>query len=161
MKITLTPVEIASAAQVGLLRRVSSIQNKLTDRRMNPNQMNWEIDIEGACAELAAAKGLNIFWCCGINTFKAADLGSNIQVRHTAKRSNRLIIRDGDKAEDVFVLVTGSAPEYEIVGWVLGKDGKNPSYLNDANDIGKPAYFVPQSALSPIATLIQSRRRVV
>lgn len=146
--IELTPIEIAIAANVGIIRRVASIQKGLVDQLHSRKSNPWQVDIEGACAEQACAKALGLHWGAGVNTFKAPDLGGNIQVRSTTSRS--LIIRDRDPDEDIFVLIVGQAPRYEIVGWILGKDGKNPLWRKDANNIGRPAYFVPQDKLNPI-----------
>jgi hypothetical protein len=56
-------------------------------------------------------------------------------------------------------------PKYEIVGWIWGKDAKQPEWLYTPNpeqepywvpasDL-EPAYWVPESALEPIEELCQ------
>ena len=154
MEISLTPMEMTCAANTGVIRRVTSIQNKLNSGIYYSKEANlWQTDIEGACAELACAKALGIYWGAGVNTFKSADLGRKIQVRATAGRTNKLIIRDRDSDHDIFILVVGSAPNYDVVGWIYGAAGKDPRWLGDANNIGKPAYFIPQQSLNPIEEL--------
>lgn len=144
ISVKLNQYEMIEAGNIGMLRRILSL-NKLNDRMHSPYSNPWQIDMEGAMAEMAYAKAMGVYWPAGVGTFKAPDVGS-VQVRATERHDNSLIIRSNDKDEDVYVLVTGSAPQYNIVGWIRGADGKNPSFVKTPNG-GAPAYFVPQSKL--------------
>lgn len=150
VKISLRQGEMLQAGTVGLLRRIMSV-DKLNDQMHSPDANPWQIDIEGAMAELAFAKATGMFWSAGINTFKAPDVG-RVQIRSTPKKDNSLIIRSNDKDDDVFVLVIGSAPDYTIAGWIRGREGKDPQWVRSPNG-GASAYFVPQSHLRPIQEL--------
>lgn len=153
MKVILDWHEVTAAATIGIHRRVSSLQKQITDRMHSRDENPWQIDIEGACAELACAKALGVYWGAGVDTFKSPDIGHTIQVRSTSKPSNRLIIRENDPDDEAFILVVGKAPAYEVRGWILGREGKKPEWVKDANGIGKPAYFIPTEELKPLSTL--------
>jgi hypothetical protein len=70
----------------------------------------------------------------------------NVQVRSTSGHRNCLILHKTDPDDKAFVLVTGTAPNFVLRGWIWGRDGKNEEYWRDPVG-GRPAYFVPQSAL--------------
>jgi hypothetical protein len=149
IKVTLTRSDMISAGTIGVMRRISSL-GKLKDGMHSPHHNPWEMDCEGAMAELAYAKAFGVYWQAGIGTFRDPDVG-NIQIRQTSVDNGCLIIRPSDKDDDIFVLVVGSAPDYLIAGWTRGKDGKDPRWAKAPNN-GKTAYFIPQSALKPMTT---------
>lgn len=153
MDIVLNWYELIAAANTGVLRRISSLKNNITDQMYSRDANPWQIDIEGACAEVACAKALGVYFSYGVNTFSLPDVGKRVQVRYTENPNNCLIIRDRDGDDDIFILVVGSAPKYTVCGWTYGKDGKNKEFLKDANNIHKPAYFIPRKALRPISEL--------
>lgn len=151
VEITLTWHEAAMASEIGRLRRLSSLRHNRQNQHGFSGE-GWNIDIEGACGELAAAKALNIFWDGGIDTFKGYDLGE-LQVRTTPKHENSLIIRPSDPDNHRYVLVTGLCPFYKIHGWLLGSDAKKNCWAQ--SPAGRPvAYFVPSKELRPIAELL-------
>jgi hypothetical protein len=149
-KVVLSRSEMISAGTVGLIRRIVSV-GKLNDQMHSPDANPWQIDIEGAMAEMAYAKAMGMFWSGSVGTFKAPDVG-DVQIRSTPRASNSLIIRANDKDDDIFVLVVGSAPEYTIAGYIRGEDGKKQEWVRSPNG-GSAAYFVPQAALRPINEL--------
>lgn len=109
------------------------------------------IDIEAACAELVAAKYLDIYWDGSVGTFQLPDVG-RFQVRHTQHEKGRLPIHRRDKDNEYFILVTGHTPTYCIRGYILAKDGKKQKYWDDPTG-NYPAFFVPQNVLKPIEEL--------
>jgi hypothetical protein len=109
--------------------------------------------IEGACGEAAVAKALNVFWSGTVNTFKrGGDIGSKIQVRTRSKSYYELIVRQDDRDDDIFILVTGKAPSFDVVGWTLGKDAKKEQWIQTHGN-REAAWFVPQKELLDINTL--------
>lgn len=112
----------------------------------------WGLHIEGACGEAAAAQATGRFWPGSIGTYRNGTDVMGFEVRTRSQPDWDLIIRDDDADDRVFVLVTGRAPLFNVCGWILAKDGKLPQYLR-AYGNRAPAYFVPQSALNPMATL--------
>lgn len=154
IEVELTKYEAYMAADVGCRRQISSAYRKSKSRFGKLDKdYPFEIHIAGALGELACAKALNIYWPGGVDTFKAADLGANLQVRTRPKPELDLIVRDDDKDEDVFILVTGTLPKYTVRGWIGGADAKQPQWKKNPNGWGA-AYFIPQSALRPMDQLI-------
>ena len=119
--VTLTPNEVHLAASHGLLRRYEKLQGKRSDR-IQKERSNWDNEIEGACAELAWAKHLGVYWT-GVSNLKAKD-GADMEVRWTKHEGGGLIIYPHDDDQSVFVLAKGHAPEFRFVGWLRGAEGK-------------------------------------
>lgn len=53
----------------------------------------------------------------------------------------------GDPPHHYFVLARGVFPTFNLVGWLLGKEGKKERYWTDPNT-GRPAFFVPDYKLT-------------
>lgn len=144
--------ELQVAAACGASRQIESFRLSAQPKL---NYWSWHSHIEGAAAELAVAKYLNCHFPASVNTFKGADLGKNIQVRArepNAKYPPQLIIRPTDQDDEVFVLVVGASPNWEIIGGIVGRDGKRPEWIKDPGNKG-PAYFVPKHYLKPLSQL--------
>jgi hypothetical protein len=101
--------------------RAENIENKKIGR-----QSNYETDLDGFGAELAVAKYLNIYPDFTIEPRNGGiDLtlksGCTIDVKQTRYNNGKLIAtmkKEKDKnVADIFVLVTGIFPAYDIVGW--------------------------------------------
>lgn len=152
MKVTLEWYEVSRAALVGVSRNVEALRKGCVNRlRINDE---WSIHILGALGECAFAKATNRYWNGSVNTFKAGgDIGDCIQVRTRSQHSYDLIVRNDDKDEDVFVLVTGGPHDFKIHGWMPAKEAKQQKWLADYGGHGE-AYFVPASALRPLDPLV-------
>jgi hypothetical protein len=155
VQIRLTKAETLAASVIGIMRNICA----LFDGRKTKfgTGKDWHIHIEGACGEMAASKALGIHNPQSINNFTGPDLGSAIQVRTRSQDHYDLIVRPGDNPEEVYVLVTGTAPEYTVRGWIKGQDAQQDKWINDHGGHGS-AWFVPQSALSPIEQLPETYR---
>lgn len=139
--VKLTPIEMYQAGIVGLARRIDSMQRRLNGCPLN----GWQIDIEGALAEMAFAKAMGVYAGLTINNYKGADIGE-YHVRSSVKSDACLIIRPEDDPSAVYVLVTGAEGDYTVHGWIKGSDARNENYWMAPNS--RPgAWFVPQSAL--------------
>ena len=145
--ITLKRHELFMGAQAGMLRRLSALRRQRQERRGTPPQDLWGIDIEASLAELAVAKAFGLYWERFADTPSEleGDVG-RLQVRSTWRDNGRLILHREDKDDAAFVLVTGRAPTYTIRGWIAGAKGKQEQWWNEGD--GRPAFFVPQDALS-------------
>ena len=141
--------EFIQGATAGIYRRVLALQNKRGDRYGAPALTYWETDIESACAEMALAKALGLYWQSVVTHPEVleGDVGS-WQVRWTKRPDGRLILHEADRNDQRYTLIVGQSPVFDIVGWILGKDGKQPQYWFEGD--GRPAFFVPRSALHPI-----------
>lgn len=157
-------LELILGALVGVFRRVDCIvrgrENRARGIEKDGNQ--WTRDVEGALAEIAAAKVLDAFWLGAASSAgwrePKPDGGdvARVQVRcriaDPDDLEKRLIVQRRDRDDEAFLLVVGRAPAYRVAGWLPGADAKQPEWLADPGGYG-PAWFVPQHALRPIATL--------
>jgi len=143
-EVKLTQYEADMAAQVGLRRHIESIYKGRYDH-LNNGSTGWNEDIEGAAAELAVAKLYGVYWDGSVNTFKKSDISFKVQVRSTHLREGKLIVRDKDPDNDVYVLVTGQIPTFKVQGGMAGHQAKQKEYLFNPPGVrqSKPAYFVP------------------
>jgi hypothetical protein len=152
MQIHLTGAELYLAAQIGVSRQMEAMRKGLPDRHGFDGLEGWTVHIEGAAGEMAVAKALGVFWGGTVNTFKTtADVGA-LEVRTRSRHDYELLIRENDADEAVFVLVTGRAPDFNVVGWLKGKEAKQPQWIRTHGG-RPPAYFVPHAALHPIEEL--------
>ena len=145
--------EMMMGTIAGCRRRVES--NAKSFPRQNiigDKNYSWDTEIESCCAEVAFAKAYNLFFDFSCNTFKRPDVGGK-QIRHTKYPNGRLILRPDDNEEQEFFLVTGLCPNFQVIGWILCKEGKKEEWYDDDryNPTGpKPFWMVPQ----PFLTLV-------
>ena len=151
MTVELEWFEVSRAALVGVSRNVEAMRKGCVNRMQIGDE--WSAHILGALGEAAFAKATNRYWSGGVNTFKAADIGSNIQVRTRSKASYDLIVRSADRDDDVYVLVTGGPTEFVLHGWIRCGDAKRDEFKANYGMHGE-AYFVPKSELNPIEPLV-------
>ena len=156
MKVVLTPSEVYHGAAVGMNRRVESMRLGLKSGPVGFNSRGrWEIDLEGALAEMAVAKGMDLYWAARVNTFKTLpDIDPYIEVRSGRPSGSMLIVRPNDHMDSAYVLAVGAAPVYNILGWLWGREAMKPEFEYDKNGRA-PAYFVPKTKLRPIEDLIK------
>lgn len=114
-------------------------------------------EMVGAVGEFVVGRRLGVPWG-HVNTFHASPDAGPVEVRATAHSAGSLILRPRELSqagfEDrVFVLVAGPFTRLRIAGWLFGRDARQPEFLRDVRDFGKPAYFVPQSKLHPLSWL--------
>jgi hypothetical protein len=147
MTARLTWCEMLLAAITGFARRIQSrVKNKSDNDMAKPkNNEEWGNEIEGAGGEMAFAKWANVYWHPGVGTYKAPDVGG-YQVRTRTESWYDLIVRNNDKDDDRFALVLGKMPDYQIVGWISGREAKQDRWRRNHGGYG-PAWFVPQAAL--------------
>lgn len=148
LAVSLTTSEMQQAALIGCQRQIESLRAGLVAAN-GFKGTGWSEHVEGACGEIAFAKASNRYWPGGVNTFKEADLLDHVQVRtRSGGQCVDLIVRNGDKDNDIFVLVVGRAPDYVVEGWTLGAIAKQRKYLQSYG--GRvPAYFMPSADLMP------------
>ena len=108
-----------------------------------------QIDAVGAECAVAEYFGFEDFKPLN-GTYKVkADVGQNIEVKHTYLEQGNLIITYLDRDNDFAVLVTGRCPNYQLVGWIMVKDCKNHKYRSESL-IGD-SYLIPRADLLPIS----------
>ena len=143
--------EVITAAMVGVFRQVTNLRDGRADAYGASDDRGWQLHIEGCCGEMAFAKLSGLYWSGSLGNLGADDVHL-YQVRTTSRDDGRLIVHPGDPDDRVFVLVTGRAPTFRVRGWVRGIDAKNREWWHDPSN-GRPAFFVPQSALRSIETI--------
>jgi hypothetical protein len=150
MIVRLEQYELNMAMFVGGERQQSARKKKSSNIYANRQENADEAltkHIMGACAEMAVAKLLNRYWSASVDTYtRGADVGKVIQVRWRSKDHYRLIVRPHDKEEHFYFLVRGRAPEFNVVGFIRGKDAKRQEWYEEHGGYAG-AYFVPDKAL--------------
>lgn len=146
--VALTLAETRAAIEVGVLRQIEAIRQGRPDRFGAKTDDGWSLHIEGAAGEMAVAKMLGRYWDMPVNTYKAGGDVGDIQVRTRSRSDYDLIVRSGDRDGDMFVLVTGRIPRFQVHGYIRGVDAKRPEWARRHGGRAS-AFFVPQSALTP------------
>ena len=152
MQVELTQTEVAVAAWYGCQRRVNAIKKGLKnlfgdeDHRVGRNA--WGLDVEGAAAEMAAAKVLRRYMPFRIGDTKDDDL-NGVHVRSTPYATGHLIVYDDDPDDAPFVLMVGVLPRFTAAGYMRGRDAKQQQWLHAQGG----QYWVPQDQLKPIHIL--------
>jgi len=150
MIITLSAEDLEVGRREGIRRHVHSRQRGL---KSNFYDEGNEMDVLGAQGEIAAAQCLWIPFEPKVDTFKAADIGVNLQVRTTPRSNGRLIIKKGDNPDHIYILVRKlSRNDFEVVGWIFGHEGQRPEYLTKVRH-GGSVFFVPNYKLKSIDDL--------
>lgn len=160
--VTLRPEEFSLAIEVAKQRQVESLKLGLKDKKLG-KPTGWRdglgLHLYGATSELAVAKLLDRYWQAGVNQFSGMtpDVSSNIEVRFSTLENPKLIVRNGDPEDRIYVLVTGAPPDMTVHGWIEGKAAKEmKQYYTDYNSVGKPAYFIPRHELKEMDLLLNN-----
>jgi|SRR5215472_4110596 len=150
--VILTPQEVARAAAVGRERHNEAVRRGYADRHGFVGD-GEAIHINGACGELAFAKAMGVEWLGLVNTFKSQADVLHYQIRTRSQHWYDLLHRDDDKPEEIYVHVTGLAPEFVIRGWIKGADARRPEW-RQGHGGREPAWFVPEADLHSIELLL-------
>lgn len=131
---------------VGIARNNAAFRFKHRAALIGPD--NAEANhVLGAMGECAFAIHLGETYKATINTFKVGGDVGPYQVRTRRSATASLIVRDGDRDTDIFVLVVQERElRFRVVGWILGGDAKRADWKSDPGN-RLPAYFVPQERL--------------
>lgn len=146
--------EAIHAGMAGLMRQFRAA-DRAAENKDNRALIYDELatNVYSALAEALVAKTLGQYWSGATKDRSVADVGMNVEVRHTPLNKGGLIFRPSDKESSKYYLVTGIYPKMDIVGWLYGKDCKQERYWVDKNKNGErlpaPYYLVPQSDLNP------------
>ena len=147
MKIELSPTEIMQAAQVGVMRRMQRLKSKIPNPKGYPEGNEWQMFIDGAIAECALAKYLNVYWE-GCGQINGVDVGE-VDVRSTKYETGMLIIHKTDDDNRKYYLLTGCDGKFIVRGWMWGYEAKQEKYYTSKSN-RPPEYYVPQSDLHDI-----------
>lgn len=109
----------------------------------------------GAAGELAVADRLSLRQFLYQETTAvrgSCDLPPNIDIKTRARHWHDLICQLDERPGKILVLVTMQDKLTFIHGWIKSCDAMQEQWRKDPA-VGRPAYFVPQSALSPLSSL--------
>ena len=157
IKFIFTDEEREMARAEGFRRQAVNEAQGLRGRNGGAWKGNKALDIHllGAAGEVAVASYLGL----KEHLFKETeakrgsdDLPGGIDVKTRSKASYDLIVQRQSDPNRKFVLVTIESQQTLIHGWCYGKDAMQDQFWKDPAR-GRPAYFVPQSALHPMETL--------
>lgn len=141
--VELTPAETFLGATAGVMRCVENRSKGIGNAHGATNAQCWQMDIEGALAEMALSKFLGTYWK-GKGHIKDDDV-DGMEVRYTDRDNGCLIIRPDDPNR-IYWLVTGVRGTYHVHGWLHAEIAKQDKYRRAPNG-RPPAYFIPQSDL--------------
>lgn len=147
--VELNAMEVGQAAAVGVTRHIKALVKGLKHKHLNSEEIeSWQVHIEGACAECAFAKGMDIHWHAPVDTFKTGYDVGGFQIRSSEHLDGCLIVRPDDTDDEAtFYLVTGSAPYYTIRGWIVAREAKRLGWWGTKNN--RPCcWWVNQSDLT-------------
>lgn len=116
----------------------------------------WQYNVMGCIAETAFAKHRKTYYNASIGDYKAADVDDFYQIRSTpmSYKSNAcLTLHKWDNPDQPYILALVGIDRVEFVGWLYGADGQQEKYWCDRWNQNRPAYFIPQTDLKPMAIL--------
>lgn len=148
-EIRLTPWEIQVGGFVAVQRMTEVIVEKRKHTFGSKTESNWQRHCEGALAEQALAKFLNLYWQ-GKGNIKDPDVGGLFDARFAMQENYSLILHrpEDDPPDRVFYLLTGGDGIYTVRGWMRARDGQQEQFWKDPTGHDRPAYFVPQRLLN-------------
>jgi len=155
-RITLNSAEQIVCKQLALMRYEIARAVDRKDQQIG-NQPSWQTDEDGIGGEIAASRLLNVYPSLVLKPDAGWDVmyrGKRIDIKTTRYKSGRLLakLNARDDEVDVYLLVTGTFPEYDVVGYVLKDSLLSPKNIIDLGH-GK-GYGLSQDKLTPIEKLI-------
>jgi hypothetical protein len=155
MKVSMSLREFATAVTQALMRNVYSKLHNMKDKESYNATFieRFNFEVVGVMAEMVFVKAHDRWFNASINSYHKEGDCFGYEIRGIQKPWHKLIIRERDDESRDYVLIYVDLPESIILGWINGKDAKNPLYLDSPND-GETAWFVPQSALRPVTEIL-------
>ena len=153
LKVTLNESEVKLVERITKDRSSFDKKKGFKDHRRAKKQTARFIETNGFGGEIAFCKLFNIFPDLVTDHVSDYDAilhdGTKVEIKTTEYGHGKLIARHVKSSADIYVLVTGTMPDYIVVGFVpaeVVKAGKDT--LN-----GKTAYIVEQKDFVPIEEL--------
>lgn len=148
MKVYLTDEELEKAKYIADRWDTTTGKYKIKWKQLKKNV--YRDTLNGIKYEMVVAKYFGFEYDGDIGKPGRFDVGGKYEVRGTKYINGHLILNPEDK-DAIYILVVGDGNEFDIVGWIDGKEGKKDEYWR--TDTRYPCYFVPQSALKNIELL--------
>ena len=111
-------------------------RNNIENKRLGP-QSDWETDLEGMAAEIAACKLLNVYPDLQTDSIPVHDMvsrsGWTIDVKATKYKNGKLLAVKGksENRSDFYMLMIGEFPEYRCGGLASAERLLNDKTLTD------------------------------
>lgn len=150
MRVELTKIEFNEAKIIGRLRYEKARSNNLFDNKVG-HYTNEEIDLNGAAAEIAAAKLLNVYPDKQVEILSQYDLksknGFTIDVKTTHHDFGSLLVtpKKKDMPCDFYMLMVGSESVFECRGFSHKDSVFHPDSLGEM--YGRKVYKLAQDQL--------------
>lgn len=151
----LTERELLESAFAGVAKHVASLFRKGAHRwepkpcpTCGQPRKGWREHIEGEAGERFGCKFLDRYYEPKVDTFKRGGDQAGFEIRTRSRSDYQLFVRPDDPDDRPYMLVRGVAPDFEAVGWMLGRDAKRDEWLGDPGGYGKPVHLVPDDELS-------------
>lgn len=155
-EITLNEWEESIVRMLAEKRTQTNRSNGVVDRKIG-DQDAARAEMDGLGAEMAVAKLFNLYMDISVGPQAGGhDLisrdGRTIDVKHTHRENGNLLVplHKESKECDLYVLVTGTMPNYRVVGWEHGKDILEKRNIKDLGY--GPTYFLEQHRLHRFTT---------
>jgi hypothetical protein len=151
IELRLAPTEELKAAEIGYQRQVNAVRQGFTPRHRGGSL--WGGTIESTCAELAVAIALELDWT-GREVWErppvesVPDVGGSIEVRWSERGQFLTFDATRDKESRLYVLVSGYAPRFKLLGYMAGDRCRRPEWHHSYPE--RDVYRVPVEALNPI-----------
>ena len=140
--VQLTCAELYQGASAGMLRQIEnlSVDGAKPTRGLKTNEKDWQMHIEGALKELAAAKHFGLYF--GGKGQRGDKDFKEFEVRSTDKPHGRLLLRKTDNPNSFYILITGLNGAYKVHGGMYGHEAMVKDYWDAKMD--RPCWAVPQ-----------------
>jgi len=153
----LTGSEMHLAVMAGVQRAIDAIRRNRQHRYGSDGGPCWDHNINGCLGELTVAKHFGMFWNGSFGDFSAVDVGNRYQVRSSDYDGPNagLILHPPDNDEQTHIKALIKLPQVTLMGWMLGRDAKQPHFWTDKLKPGRPCFLVPHGVLRGMDELCQ------
>lgn len=159
IKIILTEPEIQFGFHVGELRNKTCREKGYVDR-IKDKESSLKYDRDGFIGELVFCKAANIYPDLDSSRAKPFDCqfnGLNLNIKTTRHINGRLsvnVVKKEENRADIYVLITGEIPEFNIIGFRHKEDIFLEKNFKQLYGFREKSYILEQEELLPIEYLI-------
>jgi hypothetical protein len=157
IEFSFTEEERQMAMEEGMRRQAVNEARGLRGRNKGPRfgDKALQVHLLGAAGEVAVASylGLKHELFKETEAKRGSDDLPGIDVKTRSKHSYDLIVQKRESLDKKFILVTIESQKTLLHGWCYGHEAMQDQFWADPAR-GRPAYFVPQSVLRHMETLL-------
>jgi hypothetical protein len=145
-------LDLSVAGVIGTMRHATATVKGWPDKAGFKGE-GYDIHTLGVLGEMTVCAVMGWYYNPTINTFKAPDVGVNIDVKTRPRHDWDLIVRPGDPEDRVYVLVTGRKLDFQVRGWVYGHEVAALGWWGAKDGERAPCWWIGQDRLRPLETL--------